>query len=243
MIPELAAGGLKLVQWSHGGQNVATSPDKSLFLHDSLVIENATGSERVTIRDHEGPIRAVAASFDNSLIATGASDGRIRLWDSTSGEQVAILQGRPETLRLQRSYSAEVYSVEFSPDDQRLLSGGDDARVTLWDLETGKDVLSLQPHESYVHVVAFSPDGTRILSGSGDSTLRIWDSVPLFEREREIRAAAALRDEMQPRVKALMEELQDAALVAAKLRADEALDPARRRAALRVLLALATAPR
>lgn len=82
-----------------------------------------------------------------------------------------LFEGHTVTPSLQKANAAEVFSVEFSPDGKRLLSGGDDARVVLWDLESGKDVLTLQPHESYVHVVAFSPDGTQILSGSGDATL------------------------------------------------------------------------
>jgi hypothetical protein len=61
--------------------------------------------------------------------------------------------------------------------------------------------------------------------------------VPLRERAREIRAAAALRAEVQPRVDRLLADLGDPARVATALRDDATLDAVRRQAALRVLLA------
>lgn len=242
-LPRSARGGSKFVQWARGGQNIATSPDGSLLLHDYRVTEILTGIDRSMLRGHGDSIRAVAASFDNQYIASGGSDGTVRLWDARTGDQLALLAGHRATPTDPGFSSAKVYSVEFSRDGKRLLSGGDNARVELWDLESGKDVLSLQAHASYVHVAAFSPDGSRILSGSGDATLRIWDSVPSLERRREIRAAEALQAEMRPQVKRLMDELQDPALVAGELRADESLDAEQRRAALRILLSRSISPR
>ena len=234
-------GGSKFVPLSTG-QSSAISPDGSLLLRQNLVIDMASGAEISVLPHQTNWILAVAASHDNRLLATGSQDGAIRIWESATGEPLASLTGPAESGNSSGPNAMEVFSVEFSPDGRRLISGGDNARVVLWDLESGQEVAALQPHESYIHVVAFSPDGTRILSGSGDSTLRIWDSRPWIERSREIRKARALRAEMRPRVERLLEELNDPSRVVRRLREDAGLDPARRRAALRVLLALQTAP-
>ena len=37
-----------------------------------------------------------------------------------------------------------VFSVAFSPDGQRIVSGANDRRVKIWDAETGAEVSSLE---------------------------------------------------------------------------------------------------
>src|SRR5262249_29729574 len=63
----------------------------------------------------------------------------------------------------------------FSPDGRQAVSGGDDATVRLWDVETGKQLRRFQGHTGNVCGVAFSPDGKRVLSGGG-KPMRLWDA-------------------------------------------------------------------
>jgi WD40 repeat protein len=66
-----------------------------------------------------------------------------------------------------------VCSVTFFPDGKRLVSGGWDSRVGVWDVTTGLLVRTLEVPGGAVGQVAVSPDGKRIAAGGADETLRV----------------------------------------------------------------------
>ena len=66
-----------------------------------------------------------------------------------------------------------VTRVAFSPDGLRLVSGGGDKTVRLWDAATRREVGVLSGHRSAVESVALSPDGLRLVSGGDDKTVRV----------------------------------------------------------------------
>uniref|UniRef100_UPI001061F533 nSTAND1 domain-containing NTPase n=1 Tax=Candidatus Thiosymbion oneisti TaxID=589554 RepID=UPI001061F533 len=109
----------------------------------------------------------IAWSPDGKQMATGQSDGSIRIWDAATGRPLHKLTGHDKS----------VTSVAFSPDGKRLASASTDNTVRLWDPVTGEPIRTLTGHEDMVWSVAFSPDGKRLASGSDDGTLRLWDAA------------------------------------------------------------------
>ncbi|MGH3875118.1 MAG: NACHT domain-containing protein, partial [Pseudonocardiaceae bacterium] len=83
----------------------------------------------------------------------------------------------PAGLRPLTGHTGTVLSVAYSPDGTRLLTGGDDASVRIWDATTGTPIHHLTGHTGAVWSVAYSPDGTRLLTGSDDASVRIWDAT------------------------------------------------------------------
>jgi WD40 repeat protein len=55
--------------------------------------------------------------------------------------------------------------------------------LKVWDLDTGRELRTLQGHSGGVNGVAISPDGRHAVSASYDNTLKVWD----LETGRELR--------------------------------------------------------
>jgi len=64
----------------------------------------------------------------------------------------------------------------FSGDGKRIVSGGSDKTVKVWEWETGKCLQTMEGHRNSVRSVAFSPQGDNIVSGSEDKTVKVWSS-------------------------------------------------------------------
>ena len=76
-----------------------------------------------------------------------------------------------------KGHSSNVYSVAFSPDGHRVLSGSYDHSLRLWDAASGALIREFKGDSDAVTSVAFSPDGQRVLSGSYDNSVRLWDAA------------------------------------------------------------------
>jgi WD40 repeat protein len=72
-----------------------------------------------------------------------------------------------------KGHTAKITQVVFSPDGLHLASSSLDGTVKVWDIATGKEVVTF--HDAApVLGVAFSPDSLRLASASEDHTVKLW---------------------------------------------------------------------
>jgi WD40 repeat protein len=74
------------------------------------------------------------------------------------------------------AHTAEVWRVRWSPDSSKVISASLDGTSSIFDAQTGKQLLKLEGHAGHVRIAEYSPDGTRIATGSDDKTIKIWDA-------------------------------------------------------------------
>ncbi len=70
---------------------------------------------------------------------------------------------------------AEVNSVAFSPDGERLASAGVGGTIKVRDSKTGEEVKRLNANTDFVYSVAFHPGGKHLASAGADGNVRVWD--------------------------------------------------------------------
>lgn len=134
---------------------------------------NGTANSSAANANGDLYIRSVCFSPDGKLLATGAEDKLIRIWNLQTKRIIKILRGHEQ----------DIYSLDFFPDGDRLVSGSGDRTVRIWDLRSSQCSLTLSIEDG-VTTVAVSPDGKLIAAGSLDKTVRVWDSSTGFLVER-----------------------------------------------------------
>jgi WD40 repeat protein len=106
-------------------------------------------------------------SPDQDFFFAAAADGRVCVWNTTSGKLRSTIPGPPPPIR----------SLVLGPGGRQLalsLEREDNAR--LYDCATGR-LFSLVGHKDFVSNLAFSPDGLILASGSMDGTIRLWNTT------------------------------------------------------------------
>jgi WD40 repeat protein len=84
--------------------------------------------------------------------------------------------GPAVTVVLRTGHFSSIRAVAFSSDGKRIVSGGYDQRLRIWDAASGAPLWELTGHEGELRSVAFSPDEHRAASASKDKTVRLWDA-------------------------------------------------------------------
>jgi WD40 repeat protein len=154
---------------------VTFSPDGSLIAADEErqielihILDAATGQTMLTLNDEDRDlwIGDLAFSPDGTLLASGNHSSHIKLWDTRTGERLAVFT----------DHNREVMGLAFSPDGTILASASFDRTLRLWDVGTYENRQVLRGHQNRLTSIAYSPDGSWIATGSADQTVRIWDA-------------------------------------------------------------------
>lgn len=118
-------------------------------------------------------VTCIARAPGSSLVAAGAADGSIRLFNLDDGSSDVLLKG----------HRSEVTALRFNADGSLLVSGGKDTNVVVWDVVAEAGLCRLRGHKDQVTDAVFVQSragapgggGARLVTCSKDATVRVWD--------------------------------------------------------------------
>jgi division protein 1 len=143
----------------------------------------------MTLASHSGPITALDFSEPYGLLVTASQDESTRLWDLTSGEEIAFLRGHTgwcqlcsllNQLFITSLFAGVVKCLQVEGD--ACVSGGSDSTIRIWDLravEEEEEALN----QSFVGSEASSPQSTLPSIPDGDADEEE-DAAVFIERPR-----------------------------------------------------------
>jgi WD40 repeat protein len=72
------------------------------------------------------------------------------------------------------------FPICWTTDSKRLIHGGNDGRLHIWNPMSGIKLLSIMAHPHGVTCLAVTPDGSKIVSGGKDGLIRVWDALSTY---------------------------------------------------------------
>ncbi|MFN2234000.1 MAG: protein kinase domain-containing protein [Anaerolineales bacterium] len=185
------------VDWSPDGQRIAVgATENDVGEHAAVVYDVNTGeidmvihlliteksgvtmNERCSVQQinwSPDGTRLVLVANNNNLDTPQPRCYYLQVYDAASGDLLMDLDSQGE------------FAVDWSPDGQLLLTGGEGGSVKLWDANSGELVLEMKGHEKTdfeilpdtsdrILAARFSPDGMYAATFSAGGILHIWET-------------------------------------------------------------------
>jgi WD40 repeat protein len=169
-------------RWTIGATALVLATLSACLLRDW-----SAGNRMQVLSGHTGSVRAVAWSPDGTMIASGADDLAVRIWNAESGELL-------HTLPINDG-GWTIGCVAWSPDGTTIAACSGNT-VSMWDADTGMLQRTLGGHADMVISLAWSPSGDQIASASNDATIIVWD----METGKSLRTLATGESGIGPEV-------------------------------------------
>ena len=129
----------------------------------------ANAIDQSRLKTGEDPVQAIAFSPDGKTLAVaiGLSERKpiIRLVSTADMTTICDLGG----------HNKRVHCLEFTPDSKKLVSGGLDHQVNVWDVAKRQMDSRLDGHKGQILSLSISPDGTHLATSSEDKSVFVWN--------------------------------------------------------------------
>ena len=138
----------------------------------SVIWDTGTRTERRRIEHGDqsfGSSVAISPSGTVLALTFGIDDfeNAVSLWDTATGKHLGALQGHKQA----------IWSVAFSSDGRTLASSSADGSLRLWNVESRRELMSLEEGGAGLAHLTFSPDGSFLVAGTppfaGSGQIRI----------------------------------------------------------------------
>lgn len=153
-----------------------------------------------TLKPHGTPVVVLAVDRTGTLLATGAADGNIKVWDLLGGFVTHTFRGpsilvsalrffeldsgrfgeEHSTSKKAKKARRKTEDASDNKDDPtvrfRLASGSQDGKVRVWDLHKRAVVADLESHVSDVRGIDYSAEQHALVTASRDKTMIWWDA-------------------------------------------------------------------
>lgn len=136
--------------------------------------ETESGAAIQTLKLPAGRFNSLAFSPINETLATGTSDGKVRLWNPRS---------HPDVL-MEAKHGPPVILVRFSPNGRLIATAGATGAVRLWDAVSLEQIAQIPTGKFTLKDFRFTADSTQLAIGTSNDFITFWkvDSQMILDR-------------------------------------------------------------
>ncbi|XP_058486983.1 telomerase protein component 1 [Solea solea] len=178
-------GGIRVVEWLNKDKTVAEPSELvSTFSSEPTCVVMSADGELMVVGTGEGTLHVIntqtgkmVKSLESSCdgissgiflkdghLATTSFDGRIEMWDVSSGCRTALIEGHNNTIT----------ASDVTADDKHLATVSLDFTLKVWSSAKGQEVASL-PSSSPLNCVTFDPEGRLLVAGCWNGEVIVWN--------------------------------------------------------------------
>jgi WD40 repeat protein len=147
------------------------------YAQNIVVFERNSDEPLYTIEAHKDNIQAVVSDLTEETFFSCAMDKLIHQWDLKTGAFIQTFEGHKD----------RVYSIDFHPFEQKLLSGGSfDKSVLEWDVATAKVLKKYNGNIYPIQSLSLNNNGKQLLIAANDDfggDVYAWDLDRLNKME------------------------------------------------------------
>jgi len=132
-----------------------------------------TGDWIGTFEGHKGAVWGATLNKTAMLAATGAADFTAKIWDAVKGEEKVTF-----------SHKHIVKTVDFSQDDEKLLTGSNEKKMRIFNLDKPEEVDVIENVGGNLKSCLWLNNDQSILSGGEENLIRLWDVRSMEEVDR-----------------------------------------------------------
>lgn len=136
-----------------------------LFEAEAALFNGLLVHHQSAVFKHDAGVTQAAFNRTGDRIVTASYDKTARIWDVSTGREIAILKG----------HEGPVERAEFSPDGGRVITAARDDTARIWDADSGTQLFVLQPVGGYFPTAVFDPSGERVLTAAANNRASLWN--------------------------------------------------------------------
>lgn len=160
--------GIVALAYSADGRLLATAGGEPTVEGEVKFFDTGSWKQIGEIKNgHSDTVYGLSFSPDGKMIATGAADKFIKVWEVPNGKFVKSFEG----------HTHHVLDVGWQADGKLLASAGGDNTVKVWDFEKGEQARTIQAHGKQVTRLLFVGKKGEFLTGGGDNNVKMFNSA------------------------------------------------------------------
>jgi WD40 repeat protein len=185
--PGNPVGRFESIAFSPTAPHVAlTNADGKLVVYD-ISGKDAVLKQSATIVNSSTAVYCVKFTPDGTGLVTGSEDTTPPRLTAAPAPDAPLANPTPGVMASVRNFPGakrRTTSLDLTPDGQLLVTGGEDAVVRVFEINTGRQLKQFSAHTTEVTAVAVRPDGGEVATADDAGIIRLWPLAANDEHQK-----------------------------------------------------------